>query len=247
MGYETKDSGERQVFATGMQRDSGAKELEPGLIPIPMLVRWAELMGRGAAKYEARNWERACTPEELDRFQRSAFRHFVQWMRGDTDEDHAAATFFNIAGAEHVKARLSAPPKEYTITVNFEVDPFGFDALRDAREAAAKDALSDLDDLPEPEAVGGTPYELPREADTTLDAKVEKAIADALKPWEPKVGDRVRVREGSASTYVMPLGGRVGVIEELESLFWLVRLDGEEDLAALAEDELEPLNPSGAV
>ncbi len=104
--FETKDSGEREVFSSGMMRDSEPKTLEPGLIPVEMLVRWAELMGRGALKYEARNWEKASTPEELDRMQRSAFRHFLQWLRGDTDEDHAAAVFFNIAGAEHIRVAL---------------------------------------------------------------------------------------------------------------------------------------------
>lgn len=196
--FVTKDSGERQVFATGMQRDSGAKELEPGLIPIPMLVRWAELMGRGAAKYEARNWEKAQTAEELDRFQRSAFRHFVQWMRGDTDEDHAAAVFFNVSGAEHVRARLA----EETLA--------GF---------------------------------LPTEADTSLDAQAAAVVA----PRAPKLGDRVRVREGSKSSYVKMFEGCFGEIKESEDPYWLVLLDGEHDAAAFLPDELEPLNPSGAV
>jgi hypothetical protein len=106
--YITKDSSERQTFTTGMQRDSGRKDLRPDLLPGAMLVRWAELMGRGAAKYEARNWEKAETQEELDRFMEGAFRHFVQWFYGlNTEEDHAAAVFFNIAGAEHVKAKMA--------------------------------------------------------------------------------------------------------------------------------------------
>jgi hypothetical protein len=110
--FVTKDSGERQTFETGMMRDSGQKDLRPDLLPGPMLVRWAELMGRGAAKYKARNWEKACTEEELERFREGAFRHFVQWFYGlNTEEDHAAAVFFNISGAEHVKARLQVAPK----------------------------------------------------------------------------------------------------------------------------------------
>jgi hypothetical protein len=106
--FVTKDSGERQVFETGMQRDSEQKDLRPDLIPGDMLVRWAELMGRGAAKYGDRNWEKARTEEELARFRASAFRHFVQWFYGlNTEEDHAAAVFFNISGAEYVKARMT--------------------------------------------------------------------------------------------------------------------------------------------
>lgn len=30
----------------------------------------------------------------------------MQWINGETDEDHAAAIIFNIAGAEHVKSKL---------------------------------------------------------------------------------------------------------------------------------------------
>ena len=105
--FVTKDSGERQTFATGMQRDSAQKDLRPDLVYGDMLVRWAELMGRGAQKYGERNWEKACTEEELARFRASAFRHFVQWFYGlNAEEDHAAAVFFNIAGAEYVKARM---------------------------------------------------------------------------------------------------------------------------------------------
>jgi hypothetical protein len=165
--FVTKDSGERQTFASGMQRDTGAKPLRPDLIyqPMldrwanvleatstadasvrrehaldffrcwfndrggavdvaaeclraisdverlcerpPMLVRWAELMGRGAMKYGERNWEKACSVEELERFKASAFRHMLQWYYGlDKEEDHAAAVFFNIAGAERTKVRI---------------------------------------------------------------------------------------------------------------------------------------------
>jgi hypothetical protein len=49
--------------------------------------------------------------EEMARFKESACRHFVQWMRGDVDEDHAAALFFNVCGFEYVRERVqdSAP------------------------------------------------------------------------------------------------------------------------------------------
>ncbi len=110
MSFITKDSGERQVFDTGMQRDSGQKDLRPDLLSKDMLLRWSELMGRGAQKYGERNWEKACTQEELDRFRASAFRHFVQWFyQLNPEEDHAAAVFFNVAGAEYVKARIDTP------------------------------------------------------------------------------------------------------------------------------------------
>jgi hypothetical protein len=111
--FVTKDSGERQTFDTGMQRDSAANKLRPDLVDGPMFLRWAELMGRGAIKYGDNNWKLARTEEELARFRESAFRHFVQWFYGlNTEEDHAAAVFFNIAGAEYVKARMKEEEEE---------------------------------------------------------------------------------------------------------------------------------------
>lgn len=105
-GFTTKDSGERQEFSTGMRRDVQKGKARFDLIDKPMLWRWAELMGRGADKYGERNWEKAATEEELNRFKASAERHLQQLLRGDTDEDHAAAVLFNIAGIEHVKTKL---------------------------------------------------------------------------------------------------------------------------------------------
>lgn len=62
-----------------------------------------------------RNWEKASTQDEIDRFKESAFRHFMQWFFGENDEDHAAAVFFNITGAEYTKEiaafkRIMQPP-----------------------------------------------------------------------------------------------------------------------------------------
>lgn len=71
----------------------------------PMFHRWAAHMTAGAEKYAKRNWMQANGEAELERFKESAFRHFMQWYRGDTDEDHAAAVYFNVNGAEYVKAK----------------------------------------------------------------------------------------------------------------------------------------------
>lgn len=110
VGYQTKDSGDRTQYASGMVRDRNDDKTRYDLI-IPldgecMLDRWAELLTRGAAKYEARNWEKANSQEELDEFIQSAWRHFRKWLRGDQDEDHGAAVFFNVQGAEYVRRKL---------------------------------------------------------------------------------------------------------------------------------------------
>jgi hypothetical protein len=90
-----------------MVRDTVAGKILYALVASgPMLKRWATHLTKGAEKYERDNWLKAAGPEELDRFRDSAFRHFIQWYYGEVDEDHAAAVYFNINGAEYVKERL---------------------------------------------------------------------------------------------------------------------------------------------
>lgn len=112
--FELKDSGERTQFASGMQRDVETEKTLWHLIADgPMFRRLAEHLTKGARKYdqdrkpgEGPNWMRAAGLAEYERFRRSAFRHFMQWWYGQCDEDHAAAVFFNINGAEYVKERM---------------------------------------------------------------------------------------------------------------------------------------------
>lgn len=111
--FVTKDSGKRVTFETGMNRDVSHDKIRFDLVvPLDnkdnMLSRWAGLMTRGAVKYGSRNWEKARTQDELDRFRESAFRHFMQWYLGDDDEDHAAAIMFNVQGVEYVKRRIKS-------------------------------------------------------------------------------------------------------------------------------------------
>lgn len=110
--YTTKDSGERQQFASGMKRDVTEGKIAYHLIRSgPMYRRWAELMTRGAVKYNEDNWMKADSEEELERFKVSATRHFEQWFDGDDDEDHAAAVIFNMNGYEYVLDVLAVQEK----------------------------------------------------------------------------------------------------------------------------------------
>jgi len=114
--FETKDSGERAQYESGMVRDTEKGKarfdlLFPLGVPYAaqMLTRFAELMARGAEKYDARNWEKAKGAEELARYRSSALRHLVQWLAGETDEDHAAAVMFNLLAGETVKYKMTIP------------------------------------------------------------------------------------------------------------------------------------------
>lgn len=111
--FQVKDSGERQSFASGMVRDVTTGKIDWHRVADgPMLKRWAEHLTRGNTKYPdvqpgVPNWTLAAGAEELARFKASAFRHFMQWYLGDRDEDHAAATYFNINGYEYVRDRAA--------------------------------------------------------------------------------------------------------------------------------------------
>lgn len=111
--FVTKDSGKREQFDSGMQRDTQEGKarwdlLFPQDVPYneQFLTRVAELLARGAEKYDARNWEQAAGEVELDRFKSSALRHMMQWAAGDTDEDHASAVVFNLLGAETLRWKM---------------------------------------------------------------------------------------------------------------------------------------------
>jgi len=108
--FETKDSGKREEFSTGMVRDTQDDKPRYDLIDRAFLRRWAELMARGAKKYGENNWRKASTVEELNRFRASAVRHLFQYLEGDRAEDHAAAVAFNLAGAEMVEEKLKKGP-----------------------------------------------------------------------------------------------------------------------------------------
>ena len=106
-GFKVNDSGAREQYASGMQRDTTTDKPRYDLIfDGPMMERYAEHLRKGAVKYNPRNWMKANSEEEMERFRESAARHFAQWMAGNVDEDHAAAVMFNLNGYEYVKARL---------------------------------------------------------------------------------------------------------------------------------------------
>lgn len=105
-GFIVKDSGKREEYPSGMRRDTQEGKPNYTLLPREFLRRWAIHLTKGAEKYGRENWRLANSQEELDRFKDSAFRHFMQWLDGDTDEDHGSAVAFNVAAAEHVKEKL---------------------------------------------------------------------------------------------------------------------------------------------
>lgn len=117
--YETKDSGHHQEYDSGMRRDSQDGKPRFDLIRTKlqpyeeqMITRYARLLARGAEKYSARNWEEGCGEEELERAKASLLRHTEQLVAGETDEDHAAAVWFNTQAVEYFRWRLDSPQND---------------------------------------------------------------------------------------------------------------------------------------
>jgi len=111
--YETKDSGKRVNYKSGMRRDDNTEK--PNLycwIPhnVPYEEQWLTRLGalatRGANKYGLRNMELANSEEELERFKSSCLRHMFQFLMNEDDEDHFSAVVFNMIQIENVKRKL---------------------------------------------------------------------------------------------------------------------------------------------
>jgi len=112
--FETKDSGKKETYSSGMNRDVQNDKPRFDLICAKdskyeetLLYRWAMLMARGADKYDDRNWEKANSLEEFERFKASACRHFMQLMSGEEDEDHFSAVCFNLQGMLYLMEKLN--------------------------------------------------------------------------------------------------------------------------------------------
>lgn len=149
--FTIKDSGKRAEFASGMVRDTAEGKLDwTNLLHGPMLKRWAIHLTNAKTKYPdpapgVPNWTLGDGPEELQRFKESAFRHFMQWIMGERDEDHAAGVFFNINGAENLMDRDNSDSggQEQEVVVDSYADYLAIPSPNAAKSRAAERALAD--------------------------------------------------------------------------------------------------------
>lgn len=93
--FVLKDSGSRQEFKSGSQRDNASGKGRFDLLPFYALFRLAKIYEVGALKYLPNNWRKG---QPLSRYLDSAFRHLVKGAAGWKDEDHFAQAMWNIAG-----------------------------------------------------------------------------------------------------------------------------------------------------
>jgi hypothetical protein len=99
--FEVKDSGNRQEFSTGAQRDTQDDKPRYDLIPSKALERLAYVYARGAAKYDENNWMKGIP---ITRTLASAERHLQSYKQGDKSEDHLAQAAWNLFAILHYEA-----------------------------------------------------------------------------------------------------------------------------------------------
>ena len=89
-----------------------------------MMLDLAKHFENGAKKYSERNWEKG---QPLHVYMDSAIRHYLQYRRGDKDENHGIAFVWNIVCAmwthENLPEMIDLPFKEPT---TWEGDPNDF-------------------------------------------------------------------------------------------------------------------------
>lgn len=90
----------KRKFKSGAVRDSNQGKIRPDLISPYMLKALGKVLADGANHYGERNWEKGMDDSIL---KESASRHYVSWMAGDIDEDHAAKLIFNVMAHIHFR------------------------------------------------------------------------------------------------------------------------------------------------
>lgn len=94
--YGIKDSGERTEFDTGAVRDMHTGKGRMDLLPVSAIIELSKHCENGAIKYGERNVDKGIPQHS---FIDSALRHLFKYLRGDKDENHLVAAFWNVAWA----------------------------------------------------------------------------------------------------------------------------------------------------
>lgn len=104
---ETGD-GAADVIRVLIQLDCAGDTLE-------FFKRVADLMARGAEKYDEWNWQKGKDGVVYERYFRSADRHFKQYLLGDRTEDHAVAIYFNLNGRIYVANQIAKESDDFQL------------------------------------------------------------------------------------------------------------------------------------
>lgn len=106
-----EDSGVRQNFSTGSQRDSRYGKGRYDLLPARAIRRIARHFEAGAVKYDPRNWEKG---QPFSRYIDSSLRHTFSYLDNQNNEDHLAAAAWNLLCLIETQERITSGllPKE---------------------------------------------------------------------------------------------------------------------------------------
>lgn len=141
--YELQDSGERQTFDTGAQRDSETGKGRFDLLSPFVTERDAILKEKGALKYAPRNWEKGMP---FSRCLDSALRHINKYQRGFNDEDHLAAARWNLAAIMHFEEMIRRGLLPESLN-DVPVYSWTFDAMMRDIEAGLQSPVEDKSQL----------------------------------------------------------------------------------------------------
>jgi hypothetical protein len=83
------------VNKNGGNRDSAEGKLDYTLVPIPSLNRLVRHYQNGLKKYGRGNWQLLNEPADIERYKQSMYRHLIQYLSGENNEDHLAAVAWN--------------------------------------------------------------------------------------------------------------------------------------------------------
>jgi len=103
MSYELKQGSMKEAFTSGAVRDAADDKPRLDLLSPVFLYRMGDLAREGGKHYGDRNWEKGMP---LSRILASAFRHLVQTLDGQEDEDHAIQCAFNLMMYVHTLHRI---------------------------------------------------------------------------------------------------------------------------------------------
>lgn len=84
---------EMKSFSTGAKREDKTGKGRCDLLPPAALIRLSKHFEKGAKDHGDRNWELGIP---MSSFIDSGLRHLLQYMNGQTDEDHLCAAAWNI-------------------------------------------------------------------------------------------------------------------------------------------------------
>ena len=116
-----KDSGKRESFSTGSQRDAQAGKGRFDLVPSWVIWLVSRVYEEGAIKYASRNWEKG---QPLGQYIKSAENHLAKLKMGMRDEPHASMVVWNMIGYifTGVLIKLGRRPAELNDMVD-QLDP----------------------------------------------------------------------------------------------------------------------------